>query len=96
MKDLKETHKEEEPVSKCLMETKHYKDKSGGDCGMLQKKGPVTPYVFFVRSCISAKQNAQMPHPELAHVGKAMKQFYITTGLGIAYFDDFEVHLYNI
>jgi hypothetical protein len=58
MKDLKETQKEEEPVSKCLMESKHYKDKSGGDCGMLQKKGPVTPYVFFVRSCISAKQNA--------------------------------------
>lgn len=37
-----------------------------------------------------------MPHPELSHAGKALKQFYITTGMGIAYMDDFEVHIYNV
>jgi hypothetical protein len=37
-----------------------------------------------------------MPHPELQYAGKALKQFYITTGLGIACIDDFEVQIFNI
>ena len=60
------------------------------------KRPPIFPFVFFVRASICAKQNAQMPHPELSHAGKALKQFYITTGMGIAYMDDFEVHIYNV
>ena len=37
-----------------------------------------------------------MPHPELQHIGKSLKQFFITTGLGIAYTNDFNVDIYNI
>lgn len=37
-----------------------------------------------------------MPHEELSHIGKSLKQFYITTGLGIAYLNDFKVDIYNI
>ena len=37
-----------------------------------------------------------MPHSELQHIGKSLKQFFITTGLGIAYLNDFTVDIYNI
>jgi hypothetical protein len=37
-----------------------------------------------------------MPHPELSHVGKSLKQFYITTGLGLAFIDDFEIQIFNV
>ena len=37
-----------------------------------------------------------MPHEELKHIGKSLKQFYITTGLGIAYLNDFSLEIYNI
>jgi len=37
-----------------------------------------------------------MAHPELKYMGKQLKQFYITTGLGLAYQGDFSVDIYNI
>lgn len=37
-----------------------------------------------------------MPHAELQHIGKSLKQFYMTSGLGIAYQNDFNVEIYNI
>lgn len=37
-----------------------------------------------------------MPHSELHYLGKGLKQFYITTGIGIAYLNDFAVSIYNI
>ena len=37
-----------------------------------------------------------MAHPELQHHGKNLKQFFITTGLGIAYMNEFSVEIYNI
>jgi hypothetical protein len=43
---------------KNTLEPKHFKDGASGDCGGLQKRGPITPHVFFVRTAICAKQNA--------------------------------------
>ena len=54
------------------------------------------PYVFFIRASFCGKLNAQMPHQELQHIGKSLKQFYITTGIGLAYTNDFSVDMYNI
>ena len=37
-----------------------------------------------------------MPHPEVQYLGKGLKQFMITTGIGIAYMNDFVVSIHNI
>ena len=54
------------------------------------------PNLFFIRASFCNKLNAQMPHAELQHIGKSLKQFYMTSGLGIAYQNDFNVEIYNI
>ena len=75
---------------------KHYKDTDQGDSGCLYKRPEVMPQIFFIRASFAGKLNSQMPHEELKHIGKSLKQFYITTGLGIAYLNDFRVDIYNI
>ena len=75
---------------------KQYKDADQGDLGCLYKEPEVMPRLFFIRASFCSKLNAQMPHEELKHIGKSLKQFYITTGLGIAYCNDFQVDIYNI
>ena len=75
---------------------KQYKDSDHGDLGCLYKQPEVMPRLFFIRASFCSKLNAQMPHEELSHIGKSLKQFYITTGLGIAYLNDFKVDIYNI
>ena len=75
---------------------KHYKDAGSGDLGCLYKQPEVMPILFFIRASFCNKLNAQMPHSELQHIGKSLKQFYITTGLGIAYSNYFTVEIYNI
>ena len=72
------------------------KDVSGGDAGCLYKKPTICPQVFFIRASYVTKTNAQMPHPEVKYLAKGLKQFYITTGIGIAYMNDFSVQIYNI
>ena len=72
------------------------KDTFEGDAGSLYKRPEILPKLFFVRASFCSKQNAQMQHPELQHLGKSLKQFYITTGLGVAYVNDFSVEIYNI
>ena len=75
---------------------KQYRDSDKGDLGCLYKRPDVMPRLFFIRASFCNKLNAQMPHEELSHIGKSLKQFYITTGLGIAFLNDFKVDIYNI
>mmetsp|Transcript_27083 Transcript_27083/g.33618 ORF Transcript_27083/g.33618 Transcript_27083/m.33618 type:complete len:103 (+) Transcript_27083:1224-1532(+) len=81
---------------KYLLGKKQYLDSDQGDMGCLYKQPDVVPYVFFIRASFCGKLNAQMPHQELQHIGKSLKQFYITTGIGLAYANDFTVDIYNI
>jgi hypothetical protein len=37
-----------------------------------------------------------MAHPEMHPLSKGMKQFFVTTGVGLSYHNDFEVQIYNI
>jgi hypothetical protein len=37
-----------------------------------------------------------MSHPELKSQGKSLKQFFVTSSIGIAYENDFNVEIYNI
>ena len=64
--------------------------------GCLYKQPEVMPHIFFIRASFAGKLNSQMPHEELSHIGKSLKQFYITTGLGIAYLNDVAIDIYNI
>ena len=73
-----------------------YKDSDGGDAGCLYKKPAIFPTIFFIRAAFVNKISAQMSHPELKYMGKSLKQFYITTGIGLAYQGDFSVDIYNI
>jgi hypothetical protein len=66
-------------------------DQKGGDAGSIYKRSEIVPQMFFVRASFIAKSSSTMPHPELQAFGKQLKQFYITTGLGIAYHNDFEI-----
>lgn len=75
---------------------KQYRDTEQGDMGCLYKRPEVMPHLFFIRASFAGKLNSQMPHEELKHIGKSLKQFYITTGLGIAYLNDFSLEIYNI
>ena len=86
----------EDTSFKYLLGKKQYKDTELGDLGCLYKAPVVLPHIFFIRASYCGKLNAQMPHPELQHIGKSLKQFYITTGLGITYTNDFNVEIYNI
>ena len=62
----------------------------------MYKKTEIFPQVFFIRASYVTKLSAQMPHQELKYLGKSLKQFYITTGIGVAYMNDFSVSIYNI
>ena len=79
-----------------MLGKRQFIDQEGGDLGSLYKQSDVMPYVFFIRASFCGKLNAQMPHQELQHIGKSLKQFYITTGIGLAYTNDFTVDMYNI
>lgn len=71
-------------------------DERGGDAGSIYKKPAIFPSVFFMRSSFVAPQSSTMSHPELMGAGKALKQYFITTSLGVSYHNDFEVEIYNI
>ena len=43
-----------------------------------------------------APLNSVMSHPELKAQGKGLKQFYVTSGLGLAYENDFLVEIFSI
>lgn len=75
---------------------RQFKDGVDGDMGGLCKQSEIAPKVFFVKAALFGKANILNRHPELHSQGKQMKQFFITTGLGIAYQNDFEIKIYNI
>ena len=80
-----------------LLGNKHIKDERGGDAGCLYKyPNSVLPRCFFVRASLVLPMNSTMTHPELKSQGKSLKQFYVTSGLGIVYENDFSVDIYNI
>ena len=74
-----------------LLGNGRYKDSNGGDAGCLYKKPSIFPSVFFIRASFVNRLSAQMPHKELQYLGKSLKQFMITTGIGISYVNDFSV-----
>jgi hypothetical protein len=77
----------------------HLVDMEGGDCGCLLKKSKYYPYVEFIRSQYCGKFQNSILHSDVATVGgnsKHMKEYYITTGIVIAYHHTFEVKVLNI
>lgn len=78
------------------MGNKKINDEKGGDAGCLYKVPKVMPTVFFIRASCIAKANSVYTHSEVMNMAKGMKQFFVTTGIGLSYHDDFEVHIYNI
>ena len=84
----------EEPTQ--LLGNKRILDSKGGDAGCLYKLPYVMPTVFFVRASCTARANSTMPHPEMQKFQQGMKQFFVTTGIGLAYHNDFDVQIYNI
>lgn len=79
-----------------LLGNKRIQDEKGGDAGCLYKVPMVMPTVFFIRASCIAKASSVYPHPEMQQLTKGMKQFFVTTGVGLSYHNDFEVHIYNI
>lgn len=79
-----------------LLGNKRIQDEKGGDAGCLYKLPQVMPHVFFIRASCIAKASAVFLHPEMNQTAKGMKQFFVTTGVGLSYHNDFEVHIYNI
>ena len=80
-----------------LLGNKRIQDEKSGDAGGIYKRPEITPNVFFVRANYVAPANSTMTHSELKGMGgKNLKQFYVTSGLGISYTNDFEVEIYNI
>ena len=57
------------------------------------------PYVDFVRSNFCGRHRNSILHQDVGPVGgnvKQMKEYYITTGLIVAYKNTFDVGVYNI
>lgn len=71
------------------------KDTEGGDAGLLPKRTRFYPQVNFLRSkfCTSAVPSAGAdPAPSARQV----KEYFITTGLVVAYLNHFDVQVFNI
>lgn len=66
-------------------------DNKGGDAGAMYRVPSVMPYVFFIRASCIAKANSIYAHREVQNMSKGMKQFFVTTGVGLAYHNDFSV-----
>jgi hypothetical protein len=67
----------------------HLKDTEGGDAGSLLKKSKFYPYVEFIRSPFCGKHQNAILHSDVPSVygnTKAMKEYFITTGLVVAYY----------
>ena len=84
------------PKYNYLLGETQFKDSNGGDAGCMYKKPEIMPQIFFIRASYVNKVSCQMPHPEVQYLGKGLKQFMITTGIGIAYMNDFVVSIHNI
>ena len=78
------------------MGNKKIVDDKGGDAGCLYKVPLIMPSVFFIRASCIAKASSVMPHSEVHQLAKGVKQFFVTTGVGISYHNDFEILIYNI
>jgi hypothetical protein len=79
-----------------LLGNKRILDQRGGDAGCLYKSAEIVPRIFFIRASLIAPYNSIMAHPELKSMGKTLKQFYVTSSLGIAYENGFCTDIYNI
>jgi hypothetical protein len=54
------------------------------------------PSTFFIRAVCVAKSSSMLIHQEMHQFAKGIKQFYVTTGLGVSYHNEFEVSIFNI
>lgn len=84
---------------KYLLGHAHLKDTEGGDAGSLLKKSKYYPYVEFIRSPFCGKNQNSILHSDVPSVygnAKQMKEYFITTGIVVAYHHTFDVEVYNI
>jgi hypothetical protein len=89
-----EPTQDEEDEFKYLLGHAHLVDTEGGDAGCLLKKAKYYPYVEFIRSQFCGKHQNSILHSDVAAVGgnsKQMKEYFITTGLVVAYQGTFDV-----
>jgi hypothetical protein len=90
---------EDQDSNKYLLGTHHIKDTEGGDAGCQPKKAKYFPYVEFIRSQFCGKYQNSILHSDVATVGgnpKHMKEYFVTTGLVVAYMNTFDVDIYSI
>ena len=68
------------------------KDLDGGDAGSLLKKARIYPQVFFIRTKYCASPIGKNDPVSQ----RQMKEYFITTGLLLAYTRQFDIEIYNI
>lgn len=66
------------------------KDSEGGDAGFICRKSKIFPSVHYIRTKYCGRPLDPQAPP------KQIKEYYITTGLAVAYQGGFEVVLYQI
>lgn len=71
------------------------KDIDGGDAGFIPKRSRFYPVVNFIRSKYCSNQNAPST-VDPNNANRTVKEYFVTTGLVIAYNNSFEVAIYNI
>jgi len=82
-----------------LLGPQQLKDSQGGDSGTLLKKAKHFPFVNFIRSQWCGKFQNSVMHQDVGSVGgsaKQMREYFITTGLVVAYYNTFDVSVYTI
>eukprot|EP00347_Sterkiella_histriomuscorum_P023831 403333237 len=72
------------------------KDQDGGDTGAICKKSKIYPVVNFVRSKYCSKPLSNGLDQAQTQQSKLVKEYFITTGMVIAYQGQFDVQVYNI
>ena len=74
------------------------KDADNGDAGLLCKRGRYYPYINFIRSkyCTSASTPSTGGTSDSAPSSRQVKEYFITTGIVVAYLNSFDVQIFNI
>ena len=71
------------------------KDTNGGDAGLYPKRSRFYPTVNFIRSKYCSSQNAPST-VDPNNTNRTVKEYYVTTGLVLAYSNSFDVVVYNL